>query len=557
VEHVVPLQQGLTTGARSQLLQAWGAVLTVLIIGCVNIAGLMLARSAARHREVATRLAVGARRSTIVRQLITESLLLACGGGVLGIAVGVKALAWLKELGAAGMEMWHPIALDIRVVVAMLAISAGTALLFGLAPAIQTSRLDLRSVLIEGGRGVAGARRGWSRNALVAAEVALSLVLLVGAGLMVRTLAWLNGLDPGFDARNVISAQASLADARYRTGDAVNKLYTQTLGRIREIPGVQSAAVALTLPFERPLNDGFRTLDGDDLEGHGIEVVYVTPEYFDTMRIPLRRGRVFRQSDGPGGAPVALVSDAFARRYYARHDAVGGHVRMESTTWQIVGIVGDVQQHSGLDNLGPLAVEPTLYVPAAQMSSGFLQLIHNWFPPKWVIRASGNTGTLEGQVQNAVASVDPLLPMAKFKTMDELRGGTTQQERYHATLFSIVAGLALLLAALGLSGLISQSVTERTHELGVRMALGASAREAMLAMMKPGLLLAIAGVAAGYVLSRFAVRFLAHFLWGVRPTDPVTFLTTAGLLLLVAFLASLTPSLRILRIDPARTLRDE
>jgi predicted permease len=556
-ERIVPLQQGLTSDSRSQLLLTWGAVLMVLLIGCVNIAGLMLARSAARHREVATRLAVGARRSAIVRQLLTESLVLALGGCAVGIGIGWKALAWLKSLGANDLEMWHPISLDARVVLMMLGISVATALLFGLAPALQTSRVDIRSVLIEGGRGVAGARRGWTRNALVACEVALSLVLLVGAGLMLRTLAWLNGLDPGFDGRNVISAQASLQDARYQTSEAVNQLYTQTLDRIRGIPGVQSAAVALTLPFERPLNDGFRTLDGDDLEGHGIEVVYVTPEYFDTLRIPLRRGRAFRPADNAGSGPVAIVSESFARKYYARHQAIGGHLRMEGGTWEIVGIAGDVQQHSGLGNFGPLSVEPTMYVPAAQMSGKYFQLVHTWFPPRWVIRATGNPGNIEGQVQNAVASVDPLLPIARFKTMDDLRGRTTQRERYNATLFSIVAGLALLLAALGLAGLISQSVTQRTHELGVRMALGASARQAMLAMMRPGLLLAAAGVATGYVLSRFAVRFLEHLLWGVRPTDPTTFVVTAGILLLVAFIASMVPSLRILRIDPAQTLRDE
>jgi predicted permease len=555
-EQVVPLQKALTGDSRTQLLLTWGAVLVVLIIGCVNIAGLMLARAGARHLEVATRMAVGASRASIVRQLLVESVLLALGGCAIGIVLGVRALDWLKALGAERLEMWHPIALDARVVAAMLAIALVTALLFGLAPAVRTSRVDIRSVLVEGGRGIAGGRRRWARNVLVAAEVALSLVLLVSAGLLVRTLEYLNGLNPGFDARNVISAEASLQDARYSTSAAVNLLYRRTLEHIRAIPGVESAAVALPLPYERPLNDGFRTLDGDDTRGHGVEVVYVTPGYFETLRIPLRQGRGIRETDGAESTRVVVASEAFARKYFAHHAAVGGHIRMGSTTVEIIGLAGDVQQHSGLGNFGPLSVEPTLYVPVMQQGDKFLQLVHTWFAPKWVIRAPGNSAAVETQVQAAVAAVDPLLPVAKFKTVDDLRGSITLEQRYRATLFSILAGLALLLAALGLSGLISQAVNERTHELGVRLALGANARQAILTMVRPGLLLAVAGVAAGYGLSRVAAGMLEHLLWGVRPADPVTFVATAAMLLVVAAVASMAPALRILRIDPAQTLRE-
>jgi predicted permease len=556
-EQVVPLQKALTGDSRSQLLLTWGAVLMVLVIGCVNIAGLMLARAGARHREVATRMAVGASRAGIVRQLLVESILLALGGCGIGIVLGVKTLDWLKALGAERLEMWHPIALDARVVAAMLAIALFTALLFGLAPAIRTSRVDIRSVLVEGGRGIAGGRRHWTRGALVAVEVALSLVLLVSAGLLVRTLEYLNGLNPGFDARNVISAEASLQDARYSTSAAVNLLYRRTLDRIRAIPGVESAAVALTLPYERPLNDGFRSLDGDDTQGHGIEVVYVTPGYFETLRIPLRQGRAIRDTDGADSTPVAVASEAFVRKYFAHHPAVGGHIRMEGATLQIVGVAGDVQQHSGLGNFGPLSLQPTLYVAAAQQGDKFLQVVHTWFAPKWVIRAPGNAAVVESQVQAAVAAVDPLLPVARFRTVDDLRGRITLDQRYRATLFSILAGLALLLAALGLSGLISQSVNERTHELGVRLALGANAGQAMLTMVRPGLLLAAAGVFAGYGLSRLAAQMLEHLLWGVRPADPVTFIATSAVLVSVASIASLAPALRILRIDPAQTLRGD
>ena len=558
-ERIVPLARGLTMDSRTQVLVAWAAVLIVLVIGCVNVAGLMLARSAARSLEISTRMALGGGRGAIMRQVLTESLLLALGGCALGVALGYRVIGWLKDLGAGRLELWHPIQIDGRVLVAMLAISVGTSILFGLAPAFETSRLDIRAVLVEGGRGGSGsgARRRWARQALVACEVALSLVLLVSAGLLVRTLAYVDGLNPGFDTRNVITAQVSLEDARYRTNAAVNRLFHASLERMRHIPGVQSAAVALTLPYERPLNMGFRTLDGDLTVNRGVETVYVTPEYFDTLRIPLLRGRDFRDSDTLEGAPVAVVSETLARKYYTRRDALGGHLRMGKDTLEIVGIVGDVEQHSGLGNFGPVSFEPTIYIPASQVSDALFQLVHVWFSPKFAIRTAGTLGAIESEVGAAVAGADPQLPVAQFKTIDDLRARITREQRYHASLFTAIAGLALLLAVLGLYGLISHSVAQRTHELGVRLALGASGGQAILAAVKPGLLLALGGIAAGAVLSRLAVSFLQHMLWGVRPTDPATFAVTAAILLAAAAAASALPAIRILHIDPARTLREQ
>ncbi len=281
----------------------------------------------------------------------------------------------------------------------------------------------------------------------MAAEVALSLVLLVGAGLMVRTLAWLNGLNPGFDTRNVIAAEASLQDARYQTAAAVDRLYTQTLERMRRIPGVQSAAVALTLPYERPLNNGFRTVDGDDHDAHMGEFVYSTPTYFETMHIPVVAGRAFRDSDTSQRTHVVVVSESFARRYF-HGDALGRHLRSGKEISEIVGVCGDVQQHSGLgSDEGPLSIEPTVYLPASQLNDGFVKLIHTWFSPKWVIRTSGPAANLTGQIRAAVSATDPQLPVARFRTVDELRGRYTGSQRYLAALFSILAGLALLNSA--------------------------------------------------------------------------------------------------------------
>ena len=565
-ERIVPLQQELTGGVRTQLMAAWVAVLLVLAIGCVNIAGLLLSRSGSRQREIATRMAMGASRGSIVRQLLVESLLLSLGGCAVGVAVGSFALSGLKSLGAesfqASFETWRPIEMDGRVMLAMLALACFTSLLFGLAPALQTSRVDLRSVLVEGGRGIASAGPRWSRNALVVGEVALSLVLLVGAGLLVKTLNYLYGLNPGFDTHNLIAAQASLAadssqPGRYGKRSEIERLFNDSLQQIRAIKGVESAAVALTLPYERPLNAGFHAPDTGDPDGHGVEMVYATPGYFETMRIPVYAGRSIRDIDRSGSRGVVLVSQSFAARYYRGRNALGHSLTIDKEPREIIGVVGDVQQHGGLDDLSPLSVEPTVYLPVAQISEDFLRLIHTWNAPKWVIRRSGSAGSVERQVQSAVSAVDPSLAISQFQTVGDLEGVYTTDQRYLAALFSALAGLAVLLAAIGLYGLISHSISQRTHELGLRIALGASAQQTIQEVVKPGLVLSAIGIIAGIVLSRLAVRFLDSLLYGVRSTDMLTFAATAALLMLVAAAASAAPALRILRLDPAKTLRNE
>jgi predicted lysophospholipase L1 biosynthesis ABC-type transport system permease subunit len=275
------------------------------------------------------------------------------------------------------------------------------------------------------------------------------------------------------------------------------------------------------------------------------------------MRIPVLAGRAFRDSDTPQATRVVVVSESFARKYF-HGDALGRHLKLGKESSEIAGICGDVQQHSGLSGAqGPLSVEPTVYLPVSQLDDGFVRLVHTWFSPKWVVRTAGPAGNLFGQIRAAVAGVDPQLPIAHFRTMDELRGRYTDTQRYLAALFSILAGLALLLAAIGLYGLISQSITQRRHEIGIRLALGATARQTIAGAMRPGILLSLAGVGAGLGLSLVAVRFLRSMLWGVRETDPATFAATAAILLAVAALASLAPALRILRMDPSETLRSE
>ena len=474
--------------------------------------------------------------------------------------IGAFTADWLKSLGANNFEIAQPIQLDARVMTVMIAIAAVTSVLFGLVPAIQISGLDIRRVLVESGRGIASARGRRLRSVLVAAEVALSLVLLVAAGLLVRTLGYFRGLNPGFDARNLMVAESSLLDARYADRDAITHLYGLALERIRAIPGVKSAAVTLSLPYERPLNNGYKQLDGftgSPPHGAMTEMVFVTPGYFETLSIPVLRGRGFRGSDSADAAPVAIVSESFARRVFGGLDAaMGRHIAINNTACEIAAVVGDVQQHSGLNSAGgPLSVDPTVYAPFAQTPRHFLYEMHRWFTPKWVVRLNAAPAHIAPKVQEAVATADAQLPVSRFRTMDEVSGLFLQEERYATALFSMMAALALALAAIGLYGLISNTIAQRMHELGVRMALGATAAQIIAAAVRPAMTLVLIGIGAGALLARASTRLLDSMLWGVQAGDLLTFFVTAAILLLVAAVASFIPCLRILRLDPARTLR--
>lgn len=560
-ERILPLGAALAADVRSELVATWAAVLAVLFIACVNITCLLMAQAPARAREIATRLAVGASRGAIVRQLLVESLCLSLAGCAAGLLLGGYATDWLKALGASSFETAQPIQLDWRVAGAMIAISAAAGILFGLAPALHVSRLDIRSKLMEAGRTAAG-RRSRLRSILVTAEVALSLSLLVSAGLLLRTLGYFHHLRSGFDTRSLVVAESSLLDARYEDRDAILLLYREGLSRIREIPGVKSAAVALSLPYERPLNYGYHQLDGftgAPPDPSATELVYVTPGYFETLGIPVLAGRVFRDSDSPDAPRVIAVSESFARRLYKTPEAaLGRHISLNKITCEIAGVVGDVQQHSGFSgSAGPLSVEPTVYAPMAQTSAHFLYGIHRWFTPKWVVRSNSAPARIAARIQAAVAAKDPELPLSHFQAMDDMRDLYLKQQRYAGALFSALAALALALAAIGLYALISDVIAQRTRELGIRVALGASVRQIVTATAGPGILMALAGVVAGAFLARVATRLIASMLFGVATDDILTLAATAAILLVVAIAASLIPCVRILRLDPAQTLRAE
>jgi predicted permease len=554
----IPLQAGWTDRVHNRLSLIWGAVALVLLIGCVNIAGILLARSATRSREIATRMAVGASRARVVSGLLLESLLLALAGGLLGLIIGEFALRGLIRLNAQEFSFWGPLHLDFRVAAVMLAVSLATSLLFGLFPAIEATSVDLRSALAEGGRGAVGSRKTWKRQGLVFLEVALGVVLVIGAGLLVRTFQKLANLSPGFSPDHLFTASASLQDTRYATTAAGAWLFRETLDRMRRIPGVQSAAVALSLPYERPLNDGIK-LPGGKEDYLMTNVTYVTPGFFETLQIPLLRGRVILGSDTASSEPVAVINQAFVQHYLrGRSNPLGRQLISEDKTWRVVGIVANVQHSTaGWGGPNPLDIMPHMYVPADQVQDGLFAMVHVWFSPSWVVRTHGTVPGLQQQMTRILGSADPRLTFSDFHTMDQIKGATLRSQRYYATLFSALAGLAVLLAALGIYGLVAQSVVQRTHEMGIRMALGATVARIVRSAAAPAVVLSLCGVLSGVVLALFLSRVLKSMIWGVTPTDPLTFASVAILLVLIAAVAGLIPALRLARLDPAITLRQE
>jgi predicted permease len=392
---------------------------------------------------------------------------------------------------------------------------------------------------------------------MVIIEVALGVVLLVAAGLLIRTFDHLMRLSPGFDGTHVMTATLSLQDARYQSADRVHLLMDRTLERMHAVAGVEHAAAALTLPYERALNVGGRWI-GAKPGAEQIPIMnmtYVTPEYFETLRIPVLRGRAFTPADASTAAPVIIVNQAFAKRYSVDEDVLGRQMRSTGVQRTIVGVVGDIQQRSGWGNAGPVAALPASYIPAAQANDAFFNTVHMWFSPSWFVRTTASQDGIVADMQREMQAVDPVLPFAKFRTLGEVRDEAVATQRAQATLLGTLAALAVLLAAIGLYGLVASSVAERTRELGIRIALGATERQAVVVAAAPGLVLAVIGVSIGLIGARAAAGVLQHLVWGVSVRDPVTFAAAASAALLIATIGTLIPALRIVRLNPLRALK--
>jgi predicted permease len=557
---LVPLQAAQMQQLRPQVLVLMLAAGVILLIACANLAGLTLVRVLRRAGEMATRLALGASTWRIQRQLWIESLLLALVGG--GIAAGVGALlltALLKLLPPEFLPV-ADVPLDARVLAFTLGVSILTSLLFGALPAFAARKADLHSLM--GNRSTAGRSSVRLRQGLIAGEVALTVVLLAAAGLLIRSLVYLQTLPPGFDTAGVTTVKASLDDVRYHDPAAFRTLLDETLDALRRIPGVEDAAVVSTPPYERPLISGVRLTEGPRA-GQLVSTnwAYVTPTYFSTLKIPLVAGRAFTNTDGPDAQPVVIVNRTFARKFLGDLDPVGRSVdQFNGPSLRIVGVVGDTVLSSAgqlNDGSAPLVSEETIYVPAAQVvDSGFLSRIHTFFQPSWIVRAAPAAG-LPDEMQRALDSADPGLAFSGLYSMQDLMGGTLALQRVEVALLSAMAALALALSAVGIAALVMQIVAQRTREIGIRLALGSSVSRAMMHVAGTGAMAAVAGGVTGLGLCVGILRAMRSVLYGVVVYDVPTLSGVALCLVAVTILATMVPAMRIARIDAARVLREE
>jgi putative ABC transport system permease protein len=552
----VPLHEELVGDVRRGLLILFGAVVCVLLIACANVANLLLAQATGRHKEIAIRAAVGASRGRIIRQLLVESLLLALCGGALGLLLAGRGTELLVALLPEGLPPLAAIGVDQRVLAFTILFSLVAGVAFGLAPAWQASRTDLTAALKEGGHGAGvGLRHMRVREALVVAEIAIALILLTGAGLLINSFLRLQQVKPGFDPHNVLTFNLSLPTTRYPQPHQVSSFYQQLVAHLEALPGVTAAGVVSPLPLS-----GRNASVGFSIEGvaHAASNPFpfvsnfrrVDPGYFKTMGIQIRNGRGFIAPDNLNSTPVAIVNETFARQFFPAQNPVGKRITpgymMDDRgplTREIVGVVADVK-HVRLSD-APL---PELYVSQAQLPLESVTV---------VARTSGDPNGLISAARNEVQALDRDLPLSDVKTLNEYLGASVARPRFNMLLLGLFAAVALILTAVGLYGVMAFTVTQRTHEIGIRLALGAQKTNVLGLMVRSGVTLALVGVAIGLAGSFALTRLLTTLLFGVTPTDPMTFATVSLGLILVALLACYVPARRATKVDPLVALRYE
>jgi putative ABC transport system permease protein len=566
------MREATTGDVRTALLVLFGAVALVLLIACANVANLLLARAAGRQREMAVRSALGASRGRVVRQLLTESLLLAGLGGLVGLGLGAWGIRGLLLLAPENVPRLTDangapivaLALDWRVTGFSLAVSILTGIIFGLVPALHTSKPDLSSSLKEAsGRSGTGLRHNRSRALLVVTEIALALVLLVGAALLIRTFAGLRSVDPGFDPRNILTLQTSLAGSAYRTTANVDAFTSQVVRRLETLPGVQAAAAAIALPVETGIDLPFAIVGKQPSRGdyHGDEQWRsVSPHYFQVFKIPLRRGRVFNDTDTGSSTRVVLINEAMMKKYWPNEDPVGQLLvigkglgpQFEDPARQIVGIVGNVREN-GLGNEGV----GVMYIPQSQAPEGITALANSVIPLSWAIRTATEPMSQRVSVEGELHTVDGQLPISRERTMEQVIAGAVSRQSFNMVLLSLFAAVAVVLSGIGIYGVMSYSVQQRKQEFGIRMALGAGRSHMLRMVLEQGLKLTGFGVALGLMLAYGVTRVLASLLFGVRASDPITFAVAAVTLAAVALFAAYVPARRATAVDPAVALRYE
>jgi putative ABC transport system permease protein len=549
---VDPLHEIVVGNIRPALLILLGAVSFVLLIACANVANLLMARATARQKEIAIRTALGATRSRVIRQLLTESLLLSSAGGVLGLLLAVWGVPALVALSPDNLPRVDAISLDSSMLYFTLATSILTGLIFGLAPALQSSRPDLNESLKEGGRSsTEGMRRNRLRRLIVVAEVALALVLLIGGGLMIRSFARIQAIDPGFNPRNVLTFVVSLTGSQHSTRQQRLAFFDQLLGRIEALPSVQSASAINHLPLA---GDVWRL--GYEIEGRpapppeerrGAVYRIVRPNYFQTMGTAIIKGRDFTDHDTKEAPGAIIINEVFARRYWPDGDALGKRITVtdgDSNPREIVGVVRDLKQSDW-------TAEPLeeMYLPHSQSAEPRYMTM--------VVKSASDPAGLIGAVQSEVWAIDSNLPVSQIMSMEQAISDSVGQQRFNMLLLGIFAGLALTLAAIGIYGVMSYSVTQRRQEIGIRMALGASQGDVLWMIVKQGMTLAAIGVSLGLAGAFLLTRLMSSLLYGISATDPFTFFVIPLLLTGVALGACFVPARRATRVDPMIALRYE
>jgi putative ABC transport system permease protein len=550
---LVPLKEQLVGAARPALLIFMGAVGLVLLIACANVANLMLTRAAAREREMAIRATLGAGQGRLIRQMLTESVLVSLVGGALGLLLALWGVAALQGVQSSLIPRLGEVGIDGWVLGFTLLLSVLTGVLFGLAPALRVGRGELHGSLREGARGAsAGMGVRQLRGALVLAEVALALVLLVGAGLLIKSFDRLQRVDPGFTPDHVLTAQIVLPGARYGEEARQRAFYSQLLDALRSAPGVQGAAVATDVPLSGGANYLSFSIAGQADPGPGVvqdaEVFVASPDYFHVLGIPLRQGRLFTEQDGAGAPNVVVINHAMAQRYWPGRDPLGARITLgdpaDSAGWRtVVGVIGGVR-HNSLD-ADPY---PQMFAPVAQMPRRAVMVL---------ARTAGDPVALTGTLRRAVTSLDTNLPVSDVMTMEARVSRSVAQPRVNVTLLGLFAAVALLLAAVGIYGGVSYSVVQRTRELGIRMALGARPGDVLRLVVRQAMAPALVGVAVGLVGAWAGTRLMASLLFGVSTSDPAVFAAVALFLAGVALLASYIPARRATRVDPLVALQYE
>jgi putative ABC transport system permease protein len=570
---VTPMRDAMVHDMKQALYILLAAVAFVLLIACANVANLLLARSSARQREFAIRAAVGASRWRVVRQLLTESVMLSVAGGILGLLLGVLGVRGLLLLVPGDIprlgdpaQLSNPFALlDWRILAFTIGISLLTGILFGLFPALQISNPNLASTLKEAGtRSSTSRHQNFTRKTLVAVEMALALVLLTSAALLIRTFIGLSSAQSGIDSHHVLTMLTSLTGARYQTTPALDLFTRQALQRIETIPGVEAASASVVLPttneIDLPLDIPGKAKPAGEQYNGDEQWRSVTAHYFSLFRIPLQRGRVFTEHDNTAAAPAVIVNATFAKKYFPTENPIGKTLEIgkglgpefADSPREIVGVVGDVCE-SGI----AAGKVPVMYIPQSQQPAGLTKLASTVIPLAWEVRSSLDEKSLTAAVTKQIQAIDGQMPVAEVRPMDKILADSLSRQNFNMLLLSIFAASALLLAAIGIYGLMSYAVQQQTQELGLRMALGAGKSSLLRLVMRQGMTPALIGVACGLGIAFGLTRLLASLLYEVKPYDPLSFFGVAVILTVVAVLAVLIPARRAMSVDPLTALRTE